>query len=45
MFRVKSLFNRVSLLAGDCPWSSYRSYIDIASTPQWLQTKFAQNSV
>ena len=32
-------------LAGDYQWSSYRSYIGVAPTPQWLQTKLILNMV
>ena len=33
----------VTALAGDYQWSSYPSYIGVAPTPQWLQTKFVLN--
>ncbi|GJL73576.1 MAG: hypothetical protein NMNS01_27750 [Nitrosomonas sp.] len=35
----------VTALAGDYQWSSYRSYIGVAPTPQWLQTEFVLKMV
>jgi len=32
-------------LAEEYQWSSYRSYIDVAATPEWLQTEFVLNMV
>ena len=32
-------------LAKEYQWSSYRSYIGVAATPEWLQTEFVLNMV